>query len=239
MKHFTLILFAFATLSSYSQSDSYSQSEKNDTAYLETTAVKDSLVVPDRIYLSIIVREKDTRGKESVEVLEQKMEETLKSINIDIEKQLFLSDASSNFKKYFLKKKDVLKEKVYSLLIYDAITAGKVIMELELIGVSNVFLTKTEYSKTEDLKIELKKLAVIKAKKQANIMVEPLGQKIGKAVRLSDSNSLVTSALSGNASGIVIRGTSSIYGSRAYQPISIDFEKIKIESAVSVRFELK
>jgi len=236
MKHFTLILFVLAVLSSYSQS------EKLNMSYLETTAVVDSLVVPDRIYLSILIKEKDTRGKFSVEELESKMEMKLKSLDINTEKQLSISDVSSNFKKYFLKKNDVLKDKMYSLLVYDAKTAGKVIVGLEAIGVSNVYLTKTEYSRIENLKIELKKQAVIKAKKQAKTMVQPLEQNIGKAVFISDTSSSVSKALQGRASGIRIRGASSLYGSSSglgYAKVNIDFEKIKIESGVTIKFNLE
>ena len=118
-----------------------------DQPYLETTARVDTLVIPDRIYLSIRITEADTKGKTSVEKLENKMADKLESLGIDIEKQLTLSDLASNFKKYFLRKTDVQKDKEYSLLVYDAVMAGKVILGLESIGISNVNLTKTEYSK--------------------------------------------------------------------------------------------
>ena len=47
--------------------------------------------------------EKDTKDKKSIEELEILMEERLKSIGIDIKKQLTLNDLASNFKKYFLR----------------------------------------------------------------------------------------------------------------------------------------
>ena len=91
-----------------------------DQPYLETSAKVDTLVTPDRIYLDILISEKDTKDKKSIEELEILMEERLKSIGIDIKKQLTLNDLASNFKKYFLKNTDILKTKSYSLIVYDA-----------------------------------------------------------------------------------------------------------------------
>jgi uncharacterized protein YggE len=234
MKKLGLILIiAILSLQGYSQ-------EKNfiDQPYLETTAIVDTLVVPDRIYLSILITEKDTRGRTSVEELENRLNTKLIGLGIDTKKQLTLSDVTSNFKTYFLKGTDVLKNKAYTLLVYDAETAGKVIVGLESIEISNVFLTKTEYSKLEELKIDLKQKAVLKAKKQAESMLKPLNQIVGKALYISDLNSNITNALQGRVAGIQIRGYSS-YKSEEYKPIDIEFQKIKIESAVTIKFGIE
>jgi uncharacterized protein YggE len=234
MKKLGLILIiAILSLQGYSQ-------EKNfiDQPYLETTAIVDTLVVPDRIYLSILITEKDTRGRTSVEELENRLNTKLIGLGIDTKNQLTLSDVTSNFKTYFLKGTDVLKNKAYTLLVYDAETAGKVIVGLESIEISNVFLTKTEYSKLEELKIDLKQKAVLKAKKQAESMLKPLNQNVGKALYISDLNSNITNALQGRVAGIQIRGYSS-YKSEEYKPIDIEFEKIKIESAVTIKFGIE
>src|SRR5690606_9186605 len=97
-----------------------------DKPYLETTASADTLVQPDVIYLAILIREKDERNKTSVEAMEAKMIEKLMSLGIDLKEQLTLSDLASNFKKYFLKQQDILKDKAYSLKVYDSQTAGRV-----------------------------------------------------------------------------------------------------------------
>ena len=73
-----------------------------DLPYIETSASIDTMVVPDRIYLMIILSEKDTKGKISVEELEQKMINKLINIGVDLNKQLEISDLSSNYKKYIL-----------------------------------------------------------------------------------------------------------------------------------------
>jgi len=213
-----------------------------DKPYLETVATVDTLVIPDQIYLSILITEKDTKGKTSVEDLENKMESKLTSLGIDTKKQLSLSDVSSNFKKYLIKSTDVWKNKAYTLVVYDAETAGKVIVGLESVDISNVHLTKTEYSKIEQLKIELKQRAIKKAKIQAESMLKPLNQTVGSAIFVSDlsTNPNISGFLAGSAAGIVVRGYSSVKRQSYEQtPIEIEFEKTKVESTVTVNFAIE
>jgi len=208
-----------------------------DQPFIETSAKVDTLVTPDKIFLTILITEKDTKGKISVEELENKMAGKLKSLGINLDNQLSLSDLSSNFKKYFLKQQDVLKSKAYTLIVFDAMTAGKVIMELENINISNVLLEKTEYSKIENLQLELKSKAIKKAKLNAISMTNPLNQKVGNAIYISDIGN-ISYQLQGRIAGLQIRGMKSLDETQ-FKPIDIEFEKIKVESEVNVKFKLE
>jgi hypothetical protein len=66
-------------------------------------------VTPNEIYIKIILTEKDTRDRISVEELELKMYNALKVLGIDLDKSLTTSDMASNFKFHFLRSKDVMK----------------------------------------------------------------------------------------------------------------------------------
>ena len=225
-----LVLFLLITsLKNYGQNKNFI-----DQPYLETTARVDTLVTPDRIYLSILITEADTKGKTSVEKLENKMADKLETMGIDTEKQLTLSDLASNFKKYFLRKADIQKDKEYSLLVYDAVTAGKVILGLESIGISNVNLTKTEYSQLENLKIILRQLAVKEAKKQAEAMVLPLDQQLGSALFISDLNTGILNRYQGRVAEVKV-----FKDGDKDQPVEIEFEKIEVESTVNVKFSIQ
>ncbi len=94
----------------------FAQKNFIDTPYLETSAKADTLVTPDKIYISINLKESDSKNKQSVEELEKKLEQTLLNLNIDINNNLKLLDYSSNFKEYFLKGQNILKSKVYSTI---------------------------------------------------------------------------------------------------------------------------
>ena len=232
MKHKTLIItLLFGMVISYSQTKNFI-----DQPYLETTATVDTLVVPDKIHISILITEKDTKGKVSVEKLEQRMNTKLKSLGIDTKEQLFLSDAGSNFKRYFLKRKDILKDKAYTLIVYDAKTAGKVIIGLEEIEISNVNLTKTEFSKIEALKLELKRKAIIKAKTQSKTLLEPLDQILGKAIHISDLNTNYNPQYYNRARNVQFDEI--IVTRSAAEPIDIEFQKIKVQVSINIKFAI-
>ena len=55
-----------------------------DINYIETQASADTLVIPDEIKLSIIIKEIDSKGKTSAEELEQEMKKVLSNLDIDI-----------------------------------------------------------------------------------------------------------------------------------------------------------
>lgn len=204
-----------------------------DQPYIETRAQVDTLVTPDRIYLNILIAEKDTKGKVSVEEFENRMAAKLASLGIDLQKQLTLSDLASNFKKYFLKRQDVLKSKAYSLVVYEALTAGKVIVGLEEIGISNVQFHKTMYSKIEELKLNLKTKAVSKAKQEAEALLKPLNQKVGNAIYISDINNYNNYALQGRVAGVAV-----VYDKK-FEPIDVEFQKIKVQSEINIKFKIE
>lgn len=204
-----------------------------DQPYLETTAKVDSLVQPDRIYLSILIQEKEDRNKTSVEAQEQLLAEVLENLDIDLKKQLKIEDLASNYKKYFLRKKSVLKSKAYELVVYDGLTASKVLIHLEAQGIANVNLTKTKYSKTEALKMTLRSEAIRKAKAQATALVNPLGQQLGKAIYISDKY-YNNSYRPRNLQMKMAYDNSQ----KLESPIDIEFTSLKIESEVLVRFSI-
>lgn len=230
-KILTLILFAMIT-NGIAQTKNFI-----DQPYIETMAKVDTLVTPDKISMNILITEQDTKGKISVEELESKMETALKRLGINTKKNLTLNDLASNFKKYFLRSQDVLKSKSYTLIIEDAITAGKVIIALENLKISNVSIEKTEYSEIEELNLTLKSRAVLKAKKQAQFMTEPLGQKVGSPIFISDlsDNSVYRSY---DARPVMLNMKLEAV-SEQYNPADISFEKIKVESIISIKFKIE
>ena len=214
-----------------------SAQEKNfiDQPYLETNVRIDTTVTPDRIYMNIVISEEDTKGRVSVEQLENRMAAKLKSIGIDLDEQLVLTDLSSNFREYLLRKTDVQKTKSYVLLVYSGLSAGQAIKELEAIGISNIRIGKTEYSGLEALKITLRGKAVRKARLQAKAMLGPLGQSLGKALYISDLNTDYV-GYQGKAATIAVRG----YAMEASEePLDLDFEKISVEASLNIKFAIE
>ena len=208
-----------------------------DQPYLETSARKDSLVTPDRLYFSILLQESDTKGRVSLEELEQKMAQRLTAIGIDLQKQLEVADLSSDFRKYFLRKQDILKEKAFQLVVYTAAQAGQALYELEQIGISNINLFKTEYSKMDELKLSLKAIAVSRGMQQAKVMTSALGQTLGKAIYISDNEPMIYGNVQRDLQQVVMTGMANT--KEAYTPIASEFKKIRVEASVQLKFLLE
>lgn len=230
MKSIQLIFLLLFSISFYAQDLDYSKIPQ-----LQTQATYTKEVYADKITLSITLSEADTNGKVSVEKLEQRMKNVLLEKDVDLKKQLTLTNMASNFRDYFLKKTDVQKVKSYELELYDALTAGKIFKGLESQEISNVRLLKTEYSKLEELKIELKGKAVEKAKHQAEEMLKHLDQDLGPAIFISDMQTkMYPLAYSQNRNPMLSMESQNDVSSG----IDVNFDKIKVEAKVSVYFKL-
>jgi hypothetical protein len=230
LKHQLVGLLLFLSFFGYSQNKNFI-----DQPYLETSASADTLVTPDRIYLSIRLLEEDSKGKISVEELENKMAEQLTSLGVDLGTQLRLSDLSSELESYFLKKKEVLKEKNFTLLVYDAESAGKVIQALEKIGISNIRLAQTEYSEIESMRLTMKMQAIQKAKRIGEMLLAGLDQELGPALYISDSSPVAYATYNSIPTNY---SNSPRQGLEEYDPLAVSFRKIKITGQVNVKFKI-
>ncbi len=228
-KTIIFVATALITMTTFAQSKNFL-----DTPYLETSSQVDTLVTPDKIYLNIIIQEKDTKGRVSVEEQENQMAQRFKVMGIDLDKQLVIKDMGSNFKKYFLRQKEVLKSKQYSLVVYSGKELGEVMVALEQLDIANTNIEKTEYSKMEELELELRTKAVKKAMQKAEALTKPLGQKVGMAIHIADNSQYYPRY--NQAPMMEMKAVSSDMGQA--QPLDIDFEKIRVETTVNVKFAL-
>jgi len=211
-----------------------------DQPYIEVSASVDTLVVPDKIYVSITLNEADSKNKKSVEEQEKQLETILKKLKINTDKDLSVLGYSSDFKKYFLKGQSILKTKKYSLLVRDAYTLGNVLISLEEAGISNTEVEKVEYSKSKELLLELKSEAVKRSRITADKLVKPLNQKAGKALYISDTNyggigdyELTTNEIFSLQEMDYKKGSASEEFLR-----KLDFQKIKFSTTVYVKYQL-
>jgi hypothetical protein len=234
MKKIILLLVVFSSALLHSQ-------EKNfiDKPYLEVQGKADTLVTPNRIYIDVLISEKDTKGKKSVEELESEMLSKLKSLSIDTEKNVTMQDMMSNYQKFFLKQTDIQKAKSYSILVYDAKSTAKVFIGLEEVGISNVRIDKLEHSEESKLQLLMNTKAMENAKANAISFTKPLGQNVGKALLINQGKN---NFYRGN-NKLLIRGVAlqdSGYKTKAQDyNENIEFEKITIASDISVRFALE
>lgn len=226
MKKYLLLIIVLLPLTGWAQEVDFSQIPQ-----IQTSATYTTEVIPDKITLSITLSESNTKGKIALEELENRMEMILISNNVDIESQLKLVTLSSDFRNLLLKKTDIYKTKNYELVVDNAGVAGRILRDLESQQIANVYLSNTEYSKLEELKIELKAKAILKAKKQAEKMTKALGQQLGKAIFVSDhqTNIRLPRNIGANSYEAKFKGDLD----------DVEFENIRVQASVTVYFRLE
>lgn len=234
MKKLTfLLIMLFSFILANSQAKNFI-----DQPYIEVSGTADTLVTPNEIYIRILLSEKDTRDRVSIEELEQKMVTALKGLGLDSEKDLTTSDMTSNFKHYLLKSKEVVKTKLYTLKVSEAATASQVFIKLEEIEVSNTSIERVEHSDLDNLKNRMRTKAIVNAKERVVSLTNPLNQTVGPAIHIVDTDNFISQQIQGRAAGIQIRGMSSFVNNFSELP-KIEFEKIKVTASITAKFILK
>lgn len=233
MKKLTFLAFMLVSvLFCYSQTKNFI-----DQPYIEVSGSADTLVTPNEIYISIVLSEKDTRDRVPMEEQEQNMVTALKSLGLNTEKDLTTSDMTSNFKFYLLKSKDIIKTKLYTLKVTDAVTASQVFIKLEEIGISNSSIERVDHSDLDNLKNAMRTKAIVNAKARAIALTNPLNQGVGLAIHITDSEN-ISQQLQGRVAGIQIRGYGTLRENYKELP-KIEFEKIKVTGSIHAKFLLK
>lgn len=208
-------------------------SEKNfiDQNYIEVTGKAQLSVVPDLIYIKIVLSEKDTKNRVPVAALEAQMISKFQEIGIDAKKDLKLNDLLSFYRGKMLSKSDVILTKEYLLTVHDAATASKVFLELEKIDISNVSIDHFDHSQITEFRKEVKINAIKAGKEKAEALTKAVGQNIGRAIFIQE--------VDGN---FYDSKANYVRGELYYKDgggVDLDFEKIKLEYTILVRFELK
>lgn len=228
-----LILTTLIYLSFFSAQSQY----KNfiDQPHIEVNGNADTLVTPNEIYIRIFISEKDTKDKISIEDMERNMVKALKSLGLNTEKDLTTIDMSSNFKHYLLKTKDVLKSKQYMLKVTNAVTATRVFIGLEAIGIANTSIDHVDHSEVESIKNIMRSRAIENAKSRATALTKPLNQLVGLAIHISDNENFYANRMQQQDVGIAY----SMSTNNTEELPQIDFEKIRIVSNINAKFILK
>lgn len=229
MKHLHFFAIVFIAMAS-----SLTLNAQNTENYIEVHGTAEKKVTADIITLSITINENDYR-KRSLETIEKDMKSALSSVGIDVRKDLKVEDMASSFTKKLLKSPDAVLSKSYILKVDNATLANNAILALEDAGISNVYITKAEYSKMDDLKMEIKVDAIKNAKKTATAMTEAIDQKLGPAIYIYEQE-----VYTENTRPVLMsKAYNDSYAAASVEESTLDFKELKVTSRVTVRFKLE
>jgi len=239
IKTFLIVVALTITTNTFGQT----KVDCEEKPYIEVTGSADQEVIPDEIYINIIIREKYVnKEKLTIEIQEEKLKNSLKDIGVDI-KNLYLSDANADYVKVKWRTKDVLTKKDYTLKVTNATTVGQVFQQLDKLEITDAFIAKVNHSKLDSLKKEVKILAIKVAKNKADYLLTAIGEQTGKPLIVQERENGITPT-----AGVNYRGSRSsetayyvdgmkVSGSDKEE--ELQFKKIKIEAFIYVKFAIK
>lgn len=180
LKFAAVAIIAIAPATIWAQTESQPYIMQNITCEHEVT--------PDELYISITINEKENKGKQSVEELQTKMIKELQSLHIDVEKALTLNFMGSEVSYTTFRRSAVPRTTAtYILKLSDADTMQKVVAKLEALGITNISLARTNYSKENEIYNELGAKAMKQAKEAAASLAGAIGQSIGAAISVNSN----------------------------------------------------
>ena len=208
--------------------------------YIQVTGKAEKEIVPDQIYIRIVINENDNKGKISLEAQERNMISKLKSLGIDTEKNLKVGDMSSDFQQFWLRKNAARTTATYQLLVNSAQKMAEVFQALESIDISNLSVTKITHSKLQELTNEVRIAAMKNAQQVAQSLAEAVGQKAGRAIYIADYNNDILNT----TNNIMLARSKSVMMDAEASGMSepeeqLEFRNIKLRYSVSAKFALE
>lgn len=238
LKQLLTMAFLLTTILTFGQTNATKTEEQ---PYIEVTGTAEKEVIPDEIYIGIIIREKYvSKIKVTIEEQEEKLKSTVKSLGIDLT-NLYLSDANADYVKISWQKKDVLTKKDYTLKVSNATTVGQVFQELEKLEITDASISKVSHSKIDSLRKEVRIMAIKAAKDKADYLLTAIGEQTGKPLIITESpqtiyREVISRMPERNVNSISTGGVSGSYGDKENE---IQFQKIKLTSSIYVKFSIK
>lgn len=206
--------------------------------YIEVNGMAEKEVVPDRIYLGILIRERIT-GKDKVTVAQQeeKLKSGLKRKGIALE-NLYLSDANANYYHHKWRNREVISQTQYELRLGNATEVSEVFALLDEIEITDAWISKVDHSRMEELKKDLRIEAIKSAKAKSDYLLNAISQQTGKALIVRE-NEVYQPPVYFNKMANAQMDMLEVAGAAtpAYEPV--DFRKIKIQTSIYVKFEVK
>lgn len=225
-----LILMAVAALVAF---PALAQVQEAFPSYIQVYGRAEKEIVPDEFYLQIVINERDSKGKISVESQQRDMIAALKRLGVDVDKQLKVANLSSEF---FKRKTSVATAK-YQLQLGSSAEVARTWQALDELGISNVSILKVSHSEIDRYREEVRVEAIRNARANAATLAEAIGQKVGRCFYIYDSNSNILPAVYDNA--VLMRSAKAAGSVEAVEEDPLEFKTLRLEYGVQAKFVLE
>lgn len=188
-------------------------------------------VAPNIIDVTISLSEAESKGKMTMNMLDNDLYKAFKDTGIDIDTQVWIISQSSAADK----KQNAYQYKNYVVRLHSAGEATMLFTNLVANNISTASVRQTTHSNAKAFEQEVKIAAVQNAKQTAEVLAKAIDQSIGKAITISEL-SVSTSSFGGTYND----GSRRNKAEEVVNPLlDVKFTDIDISQSVSVRFILE
>lgn len=185
---FATLALAFFTTLIFAQTES-----KQISRTIEVTGSAEMEIEPDEVYLTVNLREymKDKNTKVYLTEIDKEFQKVLAAIKIDL-KNVSVEGANAYYNYEYwrneTKRTDFLASKTYIIKLPNLEKYNELMQKLDNKGIENANLQRTENSKIETYRQQVKVNALRAAKTKAGVMLESIGSQLGEVVFIREIN---------------------------------------------------
>ena len=204
-------------------------------------------VLPNKISIRIELKERTelkNESKISIKVQEDSLRNLLKRMKIDASK-LSVVSLSTSYTQIRKKEKDAVTNKIFDLELSQFSDANLLMQKLDKWLVYGAYITKVEHNQYDSLMREMQKKALIKAKKNAQFILDGINESIANTLEVrfemsNYENNMPFAYLMGSGRQDKIFHRSMNDSSESDdENAPVELKKIKIKSVVFVKFQIK
>ena len=215
------------------------QSQTNileSSPYIQVSGEAEKEVIPDEIYLQFTLQERyDGKNKIQMDDLETELKQLLRKNDFNLE-NLTLADANADYITIKRKKKDVLASKDFEVKVATTGELTSVWNILDEVQAQNAYVSRVDHSQMEELKKEVKIMAVKNAKEKATYLLDAMDEKVGRVLYILEQTSYIQPYMRKSQ---VVNSLSMMDMEREETLPEISFQKITLSYTVSARFAIE
>jgi uncharacterized protein YggE len=205
---------------------------------IEVTGSAELEITPDEVYLNVTLREymKD-KNKVYLTDIDKEFQKVLANTKIDL-KDVSVEGASGYYNYEYWRnhttKTDFLASKTYSINLSNLEKYNELMQKMDNKGIENAYLQRTDHSKIEEYRQQVKINALKAAKEKARLMLESIGEQLGEVQYIKEINQ-------GYYQPVMYKGMANMAmdSESAGGNAPVEMQKIKLRYEVEVHFKIK
>ncbi|MBG9378462.1 SIMPL domain-containing protein [Panacibacter sp. DH6] len=220
----------------------FAQEQKPLQKTISVSGSAEAEVTPDEIYVQVDLREYNKKNGDKIDIntIRNNFLAACRSIGLT-EKEVMVQSYQGYDQQYWIQKKskkqnpDMKAAISYVVKVSSVAKLDELVDKMDDEATQNFFISKTAYSKIEELKKEMKIAAVKAAKEKATYLAAAIGEHVGQAITINDPVEIDHTPRPYYAN--VMMKASADGAEQA--ALDVDFKKMKIKFEVNVVFTLQ